>query len=176
MSQLSLQDELTEKLSHIRLLALDFDGTFTDGFVYVAENGTETVRCSRKDSLGIEMLKNAGILVCVISKETNPVVSLRCQKMGAPCFQSVLTGEGKREILARIMKENGFSPAEVVYVGDDVNDVSALQFAGIGITVADGHKKAKEVSDYVTSACGGEHAVREVCDLILAAKKIPPHY
>lgn len=169
------KERLLTSLSRIRLLALDFDGTLTDGTVCVSEDGKETVQCSRKDSLGIDMLKKAGIIVCVISKETNPVVSMRCAKMKIACFQAIETGEGKREILARIMKEDGFSIDQVCYIGDDVNDVPALKFAGTSITVADGHEDAKEVADYITKARGGKHAVREVCELILAAKEIRPH-
>ncbi|MBI3074749.1 MAG: HAD hydrolase family protein [Parcubacteria group bacterium] len=159
-----------QKLLCLALLGLDFDGTLTDGYVYVDQEGKETVRCSRKDGPGINMLQHAGVHVCVISKETNRVVAERCRKMGIPCYQAVETGEGKREILSRIAQENGISQDEVGFMGDDVNDIPALRYAGIRFTVADAHPTVKKVADYITHAKGGEHAVREISELILAAK------
>jgi len=177
MSVSSIKRKLPlSRLLHIRLLALDFDGTLTDGTVYVSEDGTEMVRCSRRDSLGIEMLKNAGVIVFVISKEKNKVVSARCKKMKIACFQAVKTGEDKCKILEMVAKKHGFPRKQIGYMGDDVNDVPALRCAGMGVTVADGHKKAKEAAHYITNARGGEHAVREICDLILAAKEMQPRF
>ena len=161
---------LKEKLKKIKLLAMDFDGVMTDGTVYIDQDGIETVRCSRKDGLGIEMLKRAGILACVISKETNPVVTARCDKLKIKCWQKVENGESKAEILERIMAEQGLTKEEVAYMGDDLNDMAPLQAAGIAFTVADGHPLVKKISDYITRAKGGGHAVREICELILEAR------
>ncbi len=71
--------------SNIKLLALDFDGVLTNNKVIVDENGKESVICSRSDGMGIEMMKNKGIEVIVISKEKNKVVKARCDKFKIPC-------------------------------------------------------------------------------------------
>src|SRR3989338_738167 len=94
-----------EKWAVIRMLIMDFDGVLTDGHVFVNQEGNEWVRCSRRDGLGIELLQKNGLEACVISKETNPVVRARCQKMGIACFQGVDDGGGKLEIMKRIMQE-----------------------------------------------------------------------
>lgn len=160
-------------LSKIRLLALDFDGVLTDGYVYSRQDSMETVRCSRKDSFGINMLKNAGVIVIVISKETNLVVRARCKKMNIDCcYFGVSTGKNKLQILKNYIAGRNISAEEVAYVGDDINDLDCLRFAGIGVTVADGDEKCKSVARYVTARNGGKHAVREVCDLILKARKM----
>lgn len=159
-----------ERARRIRLVCSDFDGVFTDAMVYTDQNGIESVRCSRRDSLGINMLKRVGISVHVISKETNPVVVTRCKKMGVTCDHSVESGEGKAEILQRVAQESGLCLSQVAFVGDDVNDLSALKIAGLAVTVANGHPRVKEVAHYVTTACGGEHAIREICELILTAQ------
>lgn len=161
---------LFKKIRKIKLLALDFDGVLTDGFVYVDKFGLESVRCSRRDSLGIEMLKNNGIEVVVISKEKNPVVSARCKKMNIKCWHGIYDGGGKLIILKTICKKMKLLPEEICYVGDDVNDLPCLDFAGAAITVADGNDKNKKVADYITKRKGGDHAVREICDLILESK------
>jgi YrbI family 3-deoxy-D-manno-octulosonate 8-phosphate phosphatase len=167
-----MKTELDQKLKNIRLLVMDFDGVFTDGYVYVNENGEESVRCSRKDGLGINMLQRHEIEMCVISKETNKVVSVRCKKLGIDCFRGVEDGDGKLDIMKRIMEEKGMAVDEVAYVGDDLNDRAPLEYAGVSIVVADSHPSLREVSDYVTQSRGGAHAVREVCELILYAKGI----
>jgi len=61
---------------------------------------------------------------------------------------------------------------DIVYIGDDVNDIECLQAVGVSVTVADGHPDCKAIADYITERKGGEHAVREVCDLILKAKRM----
>ncbi|MBI2056283.1 MAG: HAD hydrolase family protein [Candidatus Sungbacteria bacterium] len=173
--QRQMRENVLRKLVPVRLVAFDFDGIMTDGMVYVDDTGHEMVRCSRRDSLGVGMLqKQAGIVVGVISKEANPVVAKRCEKIKVQCWQGVENGEGKLKILKRIAAENNVSPEEILYMGDDVNDIEPMQFAGVKVTVADGHKKLKAIADYVTEARGGSHAVREVCELILEAKCIEP--
>lgn len=158
------------RAGNIRLVCADFDGVFTDAMVYFDQNGVEAVRCSRRDSLGINMLKRAGIGVHVISKETNPVVTARCKKMGVPVDQAVNTGDDKTVIMRRVAKEAGVELSQVAYIGDDVNDIAALRIAGLAVTVADGHPLVKEVAHYVTRARSGEHAFRELCEYILTAQ------
>lgn len=171
-----MQQELKEKLAKIRLLACDFDGVMTDGKVYVSEDGRETVRCSRKDGMGIGLLRKNGIVVVVISTEANPVVTKRCDKLKITCWQKIESTEGKLQILQNHVRDLGFSPEEIAFMGDDINDMAALKFAGIRLTVADGHESIKEIADYVTKAKGGDHAIREVCELILKAKEIKIAY
>lgn len=166
------QQQLNQKLKAVKLLAFDFDGVMTNGKVRVDQNGIESVECSRKDGLGIDLLKKYNILVYVISKETNPVVARRCEKLQIPYRQAVMDSEGKREILARITEEINLSPEQVAFMGDDLNDVGALEFAGVALTVSDGHPKVKRICDYITAVAGGQHAVREVTELILKAKGI----
>ena len=163
-------DELRQKLQKIKLLAMDFDGILTDGCVYVDQNGIETVRCSHRDGLGIDLLKKNGIQVVVISKQTNPVVSARCRKMQIDCFQKISDGSGKLDILKKVLEEKQLNREEVIFMGDDVNDLAALDYAGVAVTVADGRPQVKKICDYITQAAGGQHAVRELCDMILEAR------
>ncbi len=171
-----MRNDATERAKKVRLVCADFDGTFTDGMVYTDQNGGETVRCSRRDSLGIDMLRRAGIDVHVISKETNPVVAARCRKLGISCDSGVDSGEGKKDIVSRIARNAGLEPSQVAYIGDDVNDSAALMFAGFAATVADGHPAVKELAHFVTTARGGEHAIREFCEFILFAQGQPIAY
>ncbi len=171
-----MQNASIEKLKTVSLLAMDFDGVHTDGFVYVDDEGHESVRCSRRDSLGLHMLKRAGVKLFIISKEKNPVVRARCRKLDIECYQGVESGVGKKEILEALIEREGVSKDSVIFIGDDVNDVDALMYAGIGVTVADGHEELKKVANILLTRKGGDHALRELCDLILDAKGFPVVY
>lgn len=165
---------LKKNLKNIKLLALDFDGTLTlGGYVIFDQNSVESVICSRRDSLGIDMVKKAGVEVVVISKETNPVVEARCKKMNIKCWYGVSTGQNKIEILQSYIKEKGLNQAQVCYGGDDINDIPGIRWAGFGFTPADGHPQCKKAALYTTKTKAGEGAVREVCELILEAQGYP---
>jgi len=159
---LSLADALPDRVT---LLALDFDGVMTDNAVYVGQDGQEWVRCSRGDGMGIALLRRAGVPVWVLSTETNPVVQARCTKLRIGCIQGC---EDKTAVLQRFLKEQGWEPQEVVFVGNDVNDVGCLKLVGCGVAVADAHPVAQAVADVVLAERGGHGAVRVVCDAILA--------
>jgi YrbI family 3-deoxy-D-manno-octulosonate 8-phosphate phosphatase len=151
--------------ARVSLLALDFDGVLTDNRVWVAEDGTESVVCSREDSLGLQMLRERGITAMVISRETSPIVAARCRKLGIPCWQGV---EDKSTLLRRLVVERGLTMDEVVYLGNDVNDLTSMQAVGCGVAVSDAHPHVVEAADLVVSKPGGRGAIRELCDRILA--------
>ena len=155
---------LPTRLRRLKLIAFDFDGVFTDGKVIVDQDGRESVVCSRKDTLRFPELKERGIELVVISKEKNPIVGRRCEKMRVECLQGV---DDKLAALKQLIEIKGLSPEQVAFMGDDINDFKCLEFAGIAFTVADGNHECKKIADYVTLRRGGNHAVREVCDMIL---------
>jgi N-acylneuraminate cytidylyltransferase len=161
---------IARKLKLIKLFATDFDGVHTDGTVTVDEHGTESVRCSRKDGLAYDMLAAAGIRACVISKEANPVVLQRCKKLKIPCYQQVGTSEGKRDILKRVAEEFNLVPEQVLYMGDDLNDLDALKFAGVSVAVRDAHESVIKTANIIIGRVGGDHAIREMCEILLAAQ------
>lgn len=167
---------ISSKLKHafcgVKLLVTDFDGVMTDGFVYIDQNGLESVRCSRKDGFGIEMLRKAGIETVVLSKETNSVVAARCRKLNIRFWQGIDKSNDKLSILSRFAKESRIFLKDICYIGDDLNDLKIMSNVGLSISVADGHKLIKKNSDYITKSSGGCHAVREVAELILFSKKI----
>jgi YrbI family 3-deoxy-D-manno-octulosonate 8-phosphate phosphatase len=153
---------MKEIISKIRLVAFDFDGVFTDNMVYVFENGTEAVRCSRADGIGLHKLKQLGIETIIISTEPNPVVSERARKLKLRCVQDC---RDKRAELEKITQELGISLAEVAFVGNDINDRACLACVGLPIVVQDAHPDVLPLAKYRTNRPGGFGAVREICDL-----------
>jgi len=148
----------------IAALVLDFDGVFTDDKVIVSQDGTESVRCSRSDGMGIGMLKKTGLPVWVLSTETNPVVQVRTSKLGIPSRQGL---KDKGLALKQLLQEQGFDPLQVVYVGNDVNDLPCLELVGCAVAVADAHPEVLAQADLVLGHRGGDGAIREICEMIM---------
>jgi N-acylneuraminate cytidylyltransferase len=157
-----------ERLRRVRLLALDFDGVMTDNRVIVLEDGREAVLCSRGDGMGMDLLRAAGIPAVVISKEGNPVVTARCKKLKLRCVQGV--GE-KLPVLEGIAAELGIGMDAVAFMGNDVNDLTFIWASGVGIAPVDSHPSVLREVDIVTALPGGMGAVREVADLLVAARE-----
>jgi N-acylneuraminate cytidylyltransferase len=154
-------------LSAIKLLALDFDGVMTDNRVLVDQDGKEAVWCNRSDGWGIARLKETGVEVVVISTEANPVVRARCEKLNIACVNAC---DDKLGALKKIADERSFSPEEIAFVGNDVNDLDCLRWAGVPIAVADATPEAKAASSLVTQQPGGYGAVREVTEWLMSAR------
>ena len=149
----------------VKLLVLDFDGVLTDDRVWTDADGKEQVAAHRGDGMGISLIKKAGVEVQVLSSETNPVVAARCRKLDVPLEQGLID---KGAALKKVMQERKLNAEQVVYVGNDVNDLDCLAIAGYAVVVADAHPQAIRAADLRLSRRGGHGAVREVCDLILA--------
>jgi N-acylneuraminate cytidylyltransferase len=143
---------------------MDFDGVFTDNRVLVREDGMESVTCHRGDGMGLEMLKKTGIPLWVISREKNPVVQARCKKLGLSFLQAV---EDKAAALKDWLSQGGLSAQDVIYVGNDVNDLSCMKIVGHPVAVADAHPQALSAAALVLQKNGGAGALRELADLLL---------
>lgn len=152
------------KFTKIDLVAFDFDGVFTDNFVYVSEEGLESVRCSRFDGIGISYLKSINIHSMIISTEINNVVQKRAKKLAIECHNGV---KDKRQFLETYCLENNFDIANTVFVGNDINDLEVLKIVGYPILVKDHHKSLANYNFYTLTHYGGSGAVRELCEKIL---------
>ena len=151
--------------SKISLVAMDFDGVLTDNIVYVDENGVEKVATSRGDSMGIRLVREAlPIEFIVISTELNPVVTARCKKLKLEVYQGI---KDKPAVLRNVMQQKGISAEEIVFIGNDVNDLGCLDMAGYAVVPADAEPEVIRSADLVLNRKGGRGAVREFCDMIL---------
>jgi len=151
------------KFDNIKLMILDFDGVLTDNRVMISEEGNEFVLCSRFDGIGIKKLKDIGIITIIVSTEKNPVVSARAKKLNISCYQSI---DNKGECIEKIMKEFKVNSKQVVYLGNDENDISAFEKVDYPIGVSDVWKTAVRYCIALTTIKGGHGAVRELCDKI----------
>lgn len=150
-------------------LVTDFDGVHTDDHALVERGGREAVRVSRGDGLGVGSARDAGVRMLILSSETDPVVSARGAKLGVPVLQGVAD---KAQALKGWLAEEDLDPARVAYVGNDVNDLGCLHLVGWPVAVADAHPAVLAAARLVLARRGGEGAVREVCDLVVAARDL----
>ncbi len=154
-------------LKAIELVVLDFDGVLTDNTLFVDESGHESVRCNRSDGLGIAALRRGGKEVIVFSTEENPVVAARCAKLKITCHQGLAD---KAAYLRDYLSTRHISPDNVLFLGNDVNDLGCLALVGMPVVVADAHPAAVAKARLVLTRKGGDGAVRELCDLLLSSR------
>jgi YrbI family 3-deoxy-D-manno-octulosonate 8-phosphate phosphatase len=152
--------------SKVSLLVMDFDGVLTDNRVWVNDKGEESIAANRSDSLGLSILKEkTGIESLVISKERNLVVEARCRKMQVPVMQAV---DDKASVLKKVISEKGIEASEVIYMGNDTNDLPCFPIVGYTVAPADAHPEVARQADLVLALNGGHGAVRELCDILLS--------
>jgi YrbI family 3-deoxy-D-manno-octulosonate 8-phosphate phosphatase len=156
--------------SGVAMVVFDFDGVFTDNTVWSDAEGREWVRGWRGDGIGLSLLRDIGIPAWVLSTETNPVVSRRCEKLQIPCRQGLVD---KSSALRQLATEVGIPLDKTVFVGNDMNDSDCLELVGFPIVVADAHPSASALAQFRTTARGGFGAVREVCEWISSSIRAP---
>lgn len=155
-------------LATVRLVAFDIDGVFTDGRFYLSDDGVETKAFNTQDGFGIRQLMKAGIEVAVISGRASAAVEQRMRQLEVA--HVILDCADKTAALDALTEKLGISAEESVFVGDDIPDLPLLSKVGYSIAVANAVAAVREYCDYTTTARGGDGAVREVCELVLAAK------
>jgi len=141
----------------------DFDGVMTDNKVYVDQHGTEIVKVSRADGLGVSEIRELGISQIILSTETNPVVSTRAKKLELFCLQGV---DNKVQALKDYCENHQIELSEAAYVGNDINDLEVMKLVGKTFCPADAHSSIKEIAQYILGSKGGEGVSREIFDLL----------
>ena len=150
----------------IELIMLDFDGVITDNRVWTDQDGKETVAAYRSDSILIKDLRERGIETMILSSEVNPVVAARAKKMGVEAVHGMGL-QDKGRVMREILEEKNINAENVIFVGNDLNDLSCFEIAGWSVAVADAFPEVIQAADFVLSKRGGHGAVRELCELIL---------
>jgi N-acylneuraminate cytidylyltransferase len=154
----------------------DFDGVHTDDTAFVDADGRESVRVSRADGYGVRLLRQAGIPVLVLSAERDGVVAARAAKLGVDVIHGVDGDDArgdKGDVLRGWAASVGVPLERIAYLGNDLGDLPALAIVGLPVAVADAHPTVRAASRLVLSTRGGDGAVRELADRVLAARAAP---
>ncbi len=160
-------EALLAKAARIKLVALDVDGIMSDGKIYFSALGDELKGFNILDGLGLKQIMAAGITVAVITGRNSPLTEKRMKDLKIP---HLMQGrEDKKVALQELVSTLGVAPDAIAYMGDDLPDLPAIRYAGLGVTVPNGYWLVHKHADYCTRASGGAGAVRELCDLLLTA-------
>ncbi|MBD3644592.1 MAG: HAD hydrolase family protein [Alcanivorax sp.] len=153
---------------NLRLMAFDVDGVMTDGRIYFSPEGEAIKVFNTLDGHGLKKLAASGVTLAIITGRNTPMVAKRAADLG---ITHVIQGrEDKGVALADLAEKLGIAASETGYAGDDEPDVSALDWARLSFAPANAHDCAKTAADHITERRGGEGAVREICDAILAQR------
>ena len=150
----------------IELIICDFDGVITDNKVWTDQDGRETIAAYRSDSIRIRELRELGMDVIILSSEPNPVVQARAEKLGVEAIHGVGL-QDKGRVMLEVLERKNIKAENVVYIGNDLNDLPCFEIAGWSVAVADAYPEVVRAADYVLTTAGGHGALRELCDLIL---------
>lgn len=152
-------------MEHVKLIILDVDGTMTDGGMYYTAEGEVMKKFHVKDGMGIVLLKKAGFKIAVMTSEDSPIAAARAKKLGVD--STVLGCHNKTDAVKLLAEEMELEMKEIAFMGDDVNDLHAMNLVGFSACPADAVDAIKHIADYVCQTKAGYGAVRELAETIL---------
>jgi 3-deoxy-D-manno-octulosonate 8-phosphate phosphatase (KDO 8-P phosphatase) len=159
---------LTARIKPLRLIAFDVDGVLTDGGLYLSDSGEEFKRFNSLDGHGLKMLKASGVELAIITGRTSKCVELRARNLGiSRLYQGV---EDKLAAMQSLLAELKLAPEAAAFMGDDVVDLPVMRRVGLALSVPAAPQVVRDHAHYVSQREAGYGAVREVCELILAAQ------
>lgn len=168
MAKNGIEAELISRARRITLIIMDCDGVLTDGRLYYGASGEELKVFNARDGQGIVDWHKAGYRTGIISGRNSPIVELRAKELG---INFVVQGRKEKvSALNELILAAGVLREEVAFIGDDNPDAEVFPFVGLAVAVADAHESAKASAHHVTQKNGGCGAVREVTDMLLAAR------
>jgi 3-deoxy-D-manno-octulosonate 8-phosphate phosphatase (KDO 8-P phosphatase) len=185
----------TARAKRIKLLLFDVDGVLTDGKLFIfpapagaqqsileqsakhggqggfglhSQNMIEAKGFHAHDGTAISLARLAGIKTGLITKRISETVALRARDLK---LEHVHQGiQDKRRVFEEILKQEGLSPAEASFVGDDVIDLPVMRRCGFAVAVANARAEVKREAHYVTPHTGGDGALRDAVEYILKAQ------
>jgi len=157
------------KAASIELLLLDVDGVLTDGSLFFSADGQEGKIFFAQDGFGLQLLRDAGIQLGIITRRSSAVVTGRAAELQmAYCYQGI---RNKKEAFREILAKSGLKPFQIAYMGDDWVDLGVLLQVGLALAPANSVREVKDAAHYVSPLAGGHGAVRDICELLLVGKK-----
>lgn len=157
-------------LKAVKAIVFDVDGVMTDGSVLCDPNAEPLRIFNEKDGHGLRMAALNGYILAVITGGHTEAVRKRMTAYGVPYENVYLKARDKRRVIQEFCERFGLSPEEVLYMGDDIPDVAALEFAGVSVAPADAAAEAREAADIVSPIGGGKGFVRWTLELVMKAQ------
>jgi len=165
---MAAERDLATRAGRVQLLCVDVDGVLTDAGMYYGAAGEVMKKFNTRDGMGLARVREAGIGVALISTEDSAIVHARAAKLR---IEDVITGaHDKKAAIDALCLAHRLDHDELAFIGDDLNDLPAMGSVGLACAVADAAAPVKAVAHYVTERRGGDGAVRELCELLIAAR------
>ncbi|BDR11946.1 HAD hydrolase family protein [Comamonas thiooxydans] len=162
--------QLLLKAQGIRVVFFDVDGVLTDGGLYFSGEGEVLKRFHTLDGHGLKMLQKAGITPAVVTGRDSAPLRLRLKQLGIE--HARFGTEDKVPAAESILAELGLQWQQAAAMGDDWPDLPVMRRSHFSCAPANAHDEASHVADWVSGKNGGEGAVRQFCDLLLAANGV----
>lgn len=160
---------LTARLAAVRAVVSDVDGVLTDGTVGLLPDGQKFRSFHVHDGMGVQLLKAAGVKVAWMSSSFDDgVIRARASALGVHAVD--VGGGDKGDRLRTLCAQLGMTPADILYLGDDVNDLPAFALAGLTACPADARAEIRERAAMLLRTPGGRGAFREAADMLLGAR------
>lgn len=164
--------DIQKKLSSLKLIIADVDGTLTDGYKYYGPTGQALKRFNVKDGLGIVLLSKVGIKTALLTTDSSEIVPARAKDLRVVSY---ITGsKNKNRDFLKLCDEQNVKPEEAAMIGDDYNDLHAFEVAGLNVAPADAHPNVLKRAHIVLKSKGGEGVIREFADIIFSFRNIDP--
>ena len=161
---------ILEKAKKVKILLLDFDGVMTNGEIYYDINGKVSKCFDIKDGLGIQIFKEAGFKIIILTNLVSKIVKKRAKTLN---IKNVYEGiPDKVTMLNKIINKYNLKKEEICFIGDDVNDIEVAKNVGFSIAVNNAVIELKKKSDYITPQDGGKGAIRHIIEIILKSKNL----
>ncbi len=161
--------KLLSIIRNIRCIAYDFDGVMTDNRVLLSEDGIESVFVNRGDGYAVSKLKELGYEQIIVSTETNVVVSKRAQKLHLEVVQGT---SDKTAVIKKYCNKKRISLSEVMYIGNDYNDLSAFSIVGLTGAPKDAEEEILKRADWISERCGGYGVIRDLYEIIYSDEQM----
>lgn len=160
-------DDIRQRAMRIEVMVFDVDGVMTDGKLYLGGHGEEIKTMNIKDGLGLKRLLGTGITPAVISGRPAAAIAGRLHDLGVEHIY--LDTRDKQMDFEALLAELGLTPDQAAVMGDDLQDLPLMRQAGLAMAVADAVPDVADAAHWISRAAGGEGAVREACELVIAA-------
>ncbi len=158
------QEAMLEKINKIpTLIIYDFDGVMTNNKAILDQTGKESVQINRSDGLGVNLIRELGIEQMILSTEENTVVARRAEKLKIPVEQGC---NDKGALISKLLDRKKIKHSDVAYVGNDVNDLEAMEKVGLSICPSDSAQDIINIADIILSVKGGDGCIRELSDIL----------
>jgi 3-deoxy-D-manno-octulosonate 8-phosphate phosphatase (KDO 8-P phosphatase) len=157
-----------ELLKDITTFVFDVDGVFTDSTILITTKGELLRKMSVRDGYAVKTALNQGYRICIISGGTNEGVRERMQALGVTDI--FLGAAYKEESLREYLMDYDIKPEEVLYMGDEIPDIPAMQMSGMIACPQNAVAEVKRISHYISHLAGGEGCVREIIEQVLKVR------